>query len=83
MSRTFQSDDWNTYRMDYRNPHREIEAPEKEIATVDAALDVLRERQQAIAELEKSGVVVVDSEAGALSPAVVNRYLEIKTRVML
>ena len=43
MSRTFQSEDWNTYRMDYHNPHCELEPIEKEIATVDAAVKVLQE----------------------------------------
>ena len=43
MSRTYESEDWNTYKMDYRNPHRELEAMEKEIATVDAALGVLQQ----------------------------------------
>ena len=43
MSRTYQSDDWNTYKMDYHNPHRELEPMEKEIATVGAALKVLQE----------------------------------------
>ncbi len=48
-----------------------------------AAVEVLRDRALAIAELEQAGVVVVDSEPGTLSPAVVNRYLEVKTHVRL
>lgn len=37
----YRSADWNTYRMDMRQPHRELESSEKEIAEVDAALQVL------------------------------------------
>jgi predicted O-methyltransferase YrrM len=43
MARTFQSDDWNTYRMDVRRPHQELEPSDKEVAVVDAALEALRE----------------------------------------
>ncbi|HOM71760.1 MAG TPA: DUF58 domain-containing protein [Armatimonadota bacterium] len=48
-----------------------------------AAVEVLHERKQAIAQLERSGVVVVDSEPGTLSPAVINHYLQIKSKVQL
>lgn len=48
-----------------------------------AATEVLYERQQAIAALAKAGVIVVDSEPGTLSPAVVNEYLRVKARVRL
>lgn len=43
MARTFESDDWNSYRMDTHHPHKELEPAEKEIAVVDAALEALRE----------------------------------------
>jgi len=43
MTRTYRSDDWDTYQMDYRDPHRELEPLEKEIAVVDEALRALRE----------------------------------------
>lgn len=43
MVRTYRSEDWNTYRMDYSNPHRVLEPLEKETAVVEAALQVLRE----------------------------------------
>jgi predicted O-methyltransferase YrrM len=39
----YQSDDWNTYRMEYSNPHTELEPIEKEIRVVDEALETLRE----------------------------------------
>jgi len=42
MARTFQADDWQSYKMDYGKPHRELEPIEKEIAVVDAALEELR-----------------------------------------
>lgn len=48
-----------------------------------AAVEVLNERQQAIAVLQRAGVVVVDSEPGTLSPAVINQYLQIKERTRL
>jgi len=43
MNTEFRSSDWNTYKMDYNQPHRELEPPEKEIAVVQAALEKLRE----------------------------------------
>ncbi len=36
------ADDWASYKMDYHNPHRELEPPEREIAVVDAALATLQ-----------------------------------------
>jgi predicted O-methyltransferase YrrM len=39
--RTYQSDDSNQYRMDYGDPHRELEPPEREIAVVAEALSML------------------------------------------
>ena len=41
MATTYRSKDWDTYLMEYSNPHKELEPPENEIAVVDAALDVL------------------------------------------
>jgi len=38
----FRTDDWNSYRMSYSEPHRELEPLEREIAVVDAALAALR-----------------------------------------
>jgi len=43
MARTHQSSDWQTYQMDYRQPHRAVEPSEKEIAVVGAALAELHE----------------------------------------
>ena len=43
MNRTYRSDDWNTYRMDYKDPHRVLEPLETEISVVDDALNVLHE----------------------------------------
>jgi predicted O-methyltransferase YrrM len=42
MAETYRSEDWDRYRMDYRDPHRELEPPDREIAIVDEALGVLR-----------------------------------------
>lgn len=44
MIHTYRTDDWDTLRMDYRDPFREIEPLEDEIAVVDGALRTLKER---------------------------------------
>lgn len=38
----YRSDDWREYRMDYADPHRALEPPEREIAVVAEALGALR-----------------------------------------
>ncbi|MFW6108733.1 MAG: class I SAM-dependent methyltransferase [bacterium] len=43
MSRTFEAEDWNAYRMAYGEPHRALEAAEREGAVVHAALAALVE----------------------------------------
>ncbi len=43
MTRTYRSDDWDTYLMDYHDPHRGLEPLEKEVAAVDEALRALHE----------------------------------------
>ena len=43
MIRTYRSDDWDSYRMKYNEPHLVLEPLEKEIAIVDEALNVLHE----------------------------------------
>ena len=43
MTRTYRSPDWDNYRMDYHDPHRQIESMGKEMAVVDQALEVLCE----------------------------------------
>jgi len=43
MSKEYRADDWNTYKMDYRNPHLAIEPLEKEIAVVDEVLNMLKD----------------------------------------
>ena len=39
----YRADDWDSYKMDYKEPHREVEPLEREIAVVDAALTVLQQ----------------------------------------
>ena len=39
---TFRSDDWQQYKMDYRDPHAVLEPAEREAAVVDQALAALR-----------------------------------------
>lgn len=41
MANEFRADDWDSYRMDYADPHVRIEPMEQEVATVDAALAML------------------------------------------
>ena len=43
MARTYQTDDWQTYQMDYAHPHEVLEKEEAERAAVDGALGALRE----------------------------------------
>jgi len=43
MAETFRADDWDTYRMEYGDPHREIEPLDREIEVVDGALAALRD----------------------------------------
>jgi predicted O-methyltransferase YrrM len=43
MSLEYRSDDWDQYKMDFRDPHRELEPLEQEIAVVDGALRLLAE----------------------------------------
>ena len=43
MAETFRADDWDTYRMEYGDPHRELEPLEREIEVVDGALAALKD----------------------------------------
>lgn len=43
MNRFYRSDDWDSYKMDYREPHRSVEPLEKEISVVQGTLDLLHE----------------------------------------
>ena len=47
------------------------------------AMQVLDDRQKALSLLSQRGVLVVDSPADKLSAELVNRYLEVKERMML
>jgi uncharacterized protein (DUF58 family) len=47
------------------------------------AMQVLDDRARATGELQRRGVLVVDSPADKLSAALVNRYLEVKERMLL
>lgn len=47
------------------------------------AMQALEERQRALSLLTQRGILVVDSPADKLSAELVNRYLEIKERMML
>jgi len=43
MSLIYRTSDWDTYRMNYSEPHAELEPAEREIAVVAGALEALRE----------------------------------------
>ncbi len=43
MSLEYRTDDWDQYKMDYRDPHKQLEPLDREIAIVDAALQTLHE----------------------------------------
>ncbi len=47
------------------------------------AVQVLDDRARATAELKRRGILVVDTPAEKLSAALVNRYLEVKEKMML
>jgi uncharacterized protein (DUF58 family) len=66
--------------------HRKAEQPiEKALDAYEqgVALQVLDDRARATGELQRRGVLVVDSQADKLSADLVNRYLEIKERMLL
>ena len=43
MASEYRPDDWDSYRMDMHDPHRELEPLDREIAVVDGALQALHE----------------------------------------
>lgn len=43
MAFEYRAPDWDTYRMDYRAPFKELEPPDNELAVVDAALGAVRD----------------------------------------
>ena len=43
MAREYRSSDHSEYRMDYNDPHRQLEPPQREIAVVDEALAALQD----------------------------------------
>ena len=43
LTREYRTDDWQEYRIEYSNPHLEVESPEREIDVVDGALRALEE----------------------------------------
>lgn len=43
MINTYRTPDWNTYRMDYHDPHRTLEPLEREIGVVGEALEMLKQ----------------------------------------
>jgi len=65
-----------------RAADQEITAPETAYEKA-VATQVLEDRQKAMAALTQRGVLVVDSPADKLSAELVNRYLEVKERMLL
>lgn len=65
---------------------RTVNAPLEEPSDVyrqAVSIQVLDDRARATAELQRRGVLVVDSPAEKLSAALVNRYLEVKEKMLL
>ena len=66
-----------------------VDSSKQEIVSIDSAyqkgvaIQVLEERAKALAVLSGRGVLVVDTPADKLSAELVNRYLEVKERLML
>lgn len=65
-----------------RKAHQEVSTAES-VFQKAVAMQVLEDRQRAISLLTQRGVLVVDSQAEKLSAELVNRYLEVKERMML
>ena len=65
-----------------RAAHQELTGAES-VYTRAVATQVLEDRHKATAALSQRGVLVVDSPADKLSAELVNRYLEVKERMML
>ena len=53
------------------------------VARAVAARQMLRERGVVLDKLGRMGVAPIDAPPGALTPALLNRYIEIKSREML
>ncbi len=71
MQTEYRTADWDSYRMVYGEPHRELEPPEREIAVVDEALDALVGAgvlPHAEYDHEKSSPTAVPSPSGSTSP---------------
>jgi len=71
-----------------RDPQVDIQAhtPTQDIASAYAravALDLLAQRQLALATLKQKGVLILDAPAHSISEQLVDRYLQLKTRNQL
>ncbi|HIK53928.1 MAG TPA: DUF58 domain-containing protein [Synechococcales cyanobacterium M55_K2018_004] len=65
---------------------RQANTPTEEVATAycrAVALDLLAQRQVALAKLKQKGVLVLDAPAPYISESLVDRYLQIKARSQL
>lgn len=62
MARTYQTDDWDRYRMDYGRPHEPLEPEETETAAVDGALADYLDHVRDPARFRASVNVVFDGE---------------------
>jgi uncharacterized protein (DUF58 family) len=56
---------------------------ELELYTRGAAAELVSWREQLIRKLKKQGALILDIEPGDLTPALINRYLDIKARHLL
>jgi uncharacterized protein (DUF58 family) len=54
-----------------------------EVYLAAAAEELVQEREEALARMRRAGVGVIDVAASQMATAVVNRYLEIKSRGLL
>jgi len=62
---------------------REPPASERALYAAGAAASLAREREGGLAALRQAGALVLEAAPGGLSTAVVNRYLDIKSRQLL
>lgn len=63
--------------------HSQAEVGELELYTRGAAAELISWREQLLGRLTEQGALVLDVDVGALTPTLINRYLDIKARHLL
>lgn len=58
-------------------------ASREALAASVVANDLLHERRVVLERLKRAGLMVIETEAGALTPQLLERYIEIKQRELV